>query len=220
MPVRRRTGQAHIGEPGSLHEVLHLRAAVATLESRAETIQAVVPHRREGKVPVEAERQLRREPSCTCALEDRAATRERPVDRRGDERRYCSSGRAWLATDKSSGEVYRLKESAEDWTPLVQRVVEIKEYEAPRSDRADNVRETNLWRLCVVEYPERIGPIDRVLSQWESTQIRLDAGDTIRWCVRSGHLDASPEIDRDDPRSSFGNLEGPAAGTRSGIENG
>src|SRR5437879_13927300 len=121
-------------------------------------------------MPVEAEGQLRRKPAGTHALEDRAATRERPVDRRGDQRRYCSSGRAWLATDKSSGEVYRLKESAEDWTPLVQRVVEIKEYEAPRSDRADNVRETDLGLVCVVEYPKRVGPLNGVLSQWESTQ--------------------------------------------------
>src|SRR5437588_11993666 len=115
-------------------------------------------------MPVEAEGQLRREPGGTRSLEDRAAARERPVDRRGDQRRYCSSSRAWLATDDPACDVDCLEDSAEHEPPLIQRVVQIKEYGAPRSDRSDYVREPDLGRVCVVEHPERIRPIDRVLS--------------------------------------------------------
>ena len=115
-------------------------------------------------MPVEAEGQLRRQFRCTGALQNRAATRKRPVDRRGDQGRDDSGGGAWLATDDPACDVDCLEDSAEQEPPLIQRVVQIKEYGAPRSDRSDYVREPDLGRVCVVEHPERIRPIDRVLS--------------------------------------------------------
>src|SRR5438874_556915 len=171
-------------------------------------------------MPVEVERK----PSCeSCSagmLKECPASCEWPVDRCGDHSCDRSSGRAWLPADESPTEVHRPKEPAKDETSLIKRVVQIEKDKTSRADSSSDVPEPDLRFCGVVQHSERVCPIDRAFCERQSSQIRLDAGNSVGRCVRPGYLDASPQIDGDNTRTLPGNFISPTAGAGPRVEHG
>src|SRR5688500_12158145 len=112
------------------------------------------------------------------------------------------------------------EDPAVERSALIKRVIQIQKHDAARPNYRNNVGQRTIRSVGVVEHSERISPINGFLRERQRMKISLDASDAVRIGILSSDLNASPEIDGNDPRASPCYLERPSACPASRVKNG